>query len=174
MKKRRTLIISLLLVAALCLGIGYAAVTDELTITGSASLSGAELKEEFDGDVYFLSIDKGTSGKADTSALGTGAKPDDATFEVVGLSELNEAVSVTYTIQNDYDRDVWVKVNTDNGNSNQFIKITNSLETDAIRIAAGQTGEVTVTATVIAGSNTDQTFSGYTLTLEASDEDPNA
>ena len=38
MKKRRNLIIALLLIAALALGIGYAAVTDSLTITGNANV----------------------------------------------------------------------------------------------------------------------------------------
>lgn len=37
MKKRRTLIIALLLVAALCLGIGYAEITDTLTVNGDAN-----------------------------------------------------------------------------------------------------------------------------------------
>lgn len=38
MKKRRSIIIALLLIAALALGIGYAAVTDTLTITGNANV----------------------------------------------------------------------------------------------------------------------------------------
>ena len=39
MKKRRTLIISLLLVAALALGIGYAGFTSELMINGDAVMN---------------------------------------------------------------------------------------------------------------------------------------
>ena len=38
MKKRRTLIISLLLVAAICLGIGYASHTSDITISGTANM----------------------------------------------------------------------------------------------------------------------------------------
>ena len=45
MKRRRNVIISLLLVAALALGIGYAAVTDVLDITGSADVSAAQVEE---------------------------------------------------------------------------------------------------------------------------------
>lgn len=37
MKRRRTLIVSLLLVAALCMGVGYAAVSGTLTINGTAT-----------------------------------------------------------------------------------------------------------------------------------------
>ena len=39
MKKRRTFIVSMLLVAALALGIGYAALTDVLEVTGRADIN---------------------------------------------------------------------------------------------------------------------------------------
>ena len=39
MKKRRTLIVALLLAAAICLGIGYAALSRELVISSTANLN---------------------------------------------------------------------------------------------------------------------------------------
>ena len=53
MKKRRSLVISLLLVAALTLGIGYASLTDDLAITGSAAIDSNDAKSAFAEDVYF-------------------------------------------------------------------------------------------------------------------------
>ena len=43
MKKRRTIIISFLLLATLVMGVGYAAVADTLNITGRASFRPASL-----------------------------------------------------------------------------------------------------------------------------------
>ena len=45
MKKRRTLIIALLLVAALALGIGYAGFTSQLSVDGEAILNGVSTSE---------------------------------------------------------------------------------------------------------------------------------
>jgi hypothetical protein len=171
MKKRKTLIISLLLVAALCLGIGYAAVTDTLTINGSASLNGAKLEEEFDGDVYFDGI-SGNTDKASQSKL-DGEKVDTATFKVVGLEKINEEVSVTYTIQNDYANSVWVSLKEAPQNAaNEYIEITHDL-VDGTEITAGGTTTVTVTAKVIKAANTNIELSNYKLNLVVADENPN-
>ena len=43
MKKRRTLIISLLLVAALALGVGYATITRDLSVQGTAKSTPADI-----------------------------------------------------------------------------------------------------------------------------------
>jgi hypothetical protein len=160
----------LLLVAALCLGIGYAAVTDELTISGSASLDGSELVKEFDGEVYFESL-TGNTGLAAGSAIDT-SDNDKAIFSVEGLTKIDEEVSVTYTIKNDYEKEVWVSVKgTPTNASNEFIEITNVIA-DA-HIPSQGTTTVTVTAKVIGTSNKLETLSGYELTLEVTDENPN-
>ena len=172
MKKRRTLIISLLLVAALCLGIGYAAVTDTLTINGSASLDGSELVEEFDGDVYFSAYPE-ASGKLTESTLS--ADKDTATFAVEGLNQIGETVVLNYTIKNEYKNPVWVSLSGDPANaSNQYIAITHDFPAEAQELASGATIDVQVTVTVIEASTQNETLEGYKLVLEASDVDPNA
>ena len=91
MKKRRTLIIALLLVAALCLGIGYAEITDTLTINGDANAKPHQenLVVEF---TNIKDMDK-CSGAIQTDATV-------ATFNTTQLVVKDDAATATYVIQN--------------------------------------------------------------------------
>ena len=92
MKRRRTLIISLLLIASLALGIGYAALSSELLISGGGSLTA----KQTDLVVVF------TAAQSSDSTLGT-ANADNtrnATFTVSGLHEKDQTVTFTYTVTN--------------------------------------------------------------------------
>ena len=64
MKRRRTLITSLLLVAALALGIGYAALTDVLDINGTAKVEESAAEDAFNADVYFSAAVANQAGNA--------------------------------------------------------------------------------------------------------------
>ena len=97
MKKRRTLIISLLLIAALALGIGYALEATYLHIDGIARVTPDQnnLKVEF------------TNATPDASAGGThyvtgalGSKTTEATIDATGFTTKCQSGTVTYTIQN--------------------------------------------------------------------------
>jgi hypothetical protein len=92
MKKRRTLIISLLLVAALCLGIGYAAIARDLQINGSANLQG----DNEDFDVVFMSGEDKNDMATVTVAEGTTT----ATYVIDGLSEKGEVEVITFVVKN--------------------------------------------------------------------------
>ena len=170
MKKRRTLIISLLLVAALTLGIGYASVSDLLDITGIVEADGSAMNTEFDEDVYFSAIQINDT-KAGESALGTGDKPDNATFMVAGLADINETASVTYTITNDYADSVWVTIIEPSNDKNDYLEITHDL-TEGTEIAAGQSITVTVTATVV-DTTSESTSLNYGLHLHVENVNPN-
>lgn len=93
MKKRRTLIISLLLIAALALGIGYAALSRELIINSTAVLNAND--EDF--KVVFVSGSSNDAALA-TTTVTTPSKM--VSYEVTGLSEANESVTLTYTVEN--------------------------------------------------------------------------
>ncbi len=53
MKNRKFVVAAFLLVAAMLLGVGYAALTDELAINGNLGADISIAEAEFDGDVYF-------------------------------------------------------------------------------------------------------------------------
>ena len=102
MKKRRTLIITLLLLAALALGIGYAAYTDELTATGTANVKTDGAKAAFDADVYFdpTYIKKSDADDAYIDA-GSGATANDkAEFTVQSVAVEGDQAIFTFKIVN--------------------------------------------------------------------------
>ena len=143
MKKRRSLIISFLLVAALALGIGYAALSDVLDIQGTAEISAGIAEEAFNQDVYFSKAEPGTGATASINPDNN----DKATFTATGFSQVGDKVTVTYTIKNDsehYAADVTPRLLQ---NSNEtFFAISSDWNTTTQRIAAG--GEKTITITV--------------------------
>ena len=91
MKKRRTLIISLLLVAALLLGVGYANMSRILTINGDGILNRDDTKfiVEFT-DSYSITPNKGS-----VSASGTIAN-----FDIENLKDENETAVITLKVKN--------------------------------------------------------------------------
>ena len=91
MKKRRTLIISLLLIAAIALGIGYAGQTSRLVVNGSGNIDANpdNFKLEFTAVT-----DDHTEHDHATFEGATG------TFNVSHLDTKGESITFTYTIKN--------------------------------------------------------------------------
>ncbi len=114
MKNRKTVVVAFLLVAAMLLGVGYAALTDTLTITGTAQIDMNAAGNEFDEKVYFndakvISAECTGSGTAtpDTASHTT----DDATYEVHTLAVLGEKSVFAFEIMSESNVDVAVTVN---------------------------------------------------------------
>lgn len=109
MKKRRIAIASFLLIAVLVMGIGFAALTDNLFIKGEATLATTSAQTDFDADVFFNAAvvveNTGGSNKASTpdSAVVGATDKDSATFYVKSLGQKNESVTFKFTIQNNSD-----------------------------------------------------------------------
>ena len=95
MKKRRNIIISLLLVAALALGIGYAMLSRELIISSTANLA----PDENDFDVIFTEAEPrpeyATLATASVTGMGKGAN-----YTITGLSAKGDKVVLDFTIKN--------------------------------------------------------------------------
>lgn len=141
MKKRRTLIISLLLVAALTLGIGYAALSDVLDIQGTAEISAGIAEEAFNQDVYFSAVNP---GKGITASINQDNN-DKATFTATGFTQVGDVVSVTYTIKNDsehYAANVTPKL-LQNSNE-EFFKITSDWASTMQTINASSEKTITI------------------------------
>ena len=178
MKNRKIVVVAFLLVAVMLLGIGYAALTDTLTIIGNAHIDIDAANATFDSKVYFSAAEA-------TSTTGTGGyvegvltnkdvasfTPDDATFATVGQ------VSVfTFTITNDsnVEADVSINATKQSGDANPSNSNTTAFTVtytypDGQTIAAnGGTIDVVVTVTVASPitSATSATF-GIELTVTA-------
>lgn len=93
MKKRRTLVVALLLVAVLALGIGYAAISDViLTITGTGDL--ATSSENF--KVVFTNPTSDDAATISVDGVAT-----NASIAVTGLVTTGDKATVTIDILND-------------------------------------------------------------------------
>ena len=79
MKSRRIVIIALVLAASLTIGVGYAALTDALTVSGTGVISQTAANEQFDGEVYFTNVENPVNC---TAELPEGEKPDTATITI--------------------------------------------------------------------------------------------
>ena len=90
MKRRRTIIISLLLVAALALGIGYAEMTKMLTINGDAILNQNE-------DSFAVNFTAGniTENKGSVTYNGTTAD-----FNIMNIADIGDKAVITLTVTN--------------------------------------------------------------------------
>ena len=90
MKKRRTIIISLLLVAALVLGVGYAEMTRMLTINGDAILN-----QNNDSFVVEFTDKSITADKGSVTINGTSAD-----FNIENIADIGDKAVITLTVTN--------------------------------------------------------------------------
>ncbi|MBO5270056.1 MAG: hypothetical protein J6B77_04670, partial [Clostridia bacterium] len=90
MKNRKTVVVAFLLLAVMLLGVGYAALTDVLDITGSADVNQSAAEEAFNEDIFFsaavandagntASVNADNNDKASFTANNLKGKGDKAT-----------------------------------------------------------------------------------------------
>ena len=160
MKKRRTLVISLLLVAALALGIGYAALSEDLFITGSANISKTDAENSFKEDVYFSYATSGDKAEAKITDDNNYAT---MTVKTGALKQVGDEAVATFTIKSESDLDVLIKNPTvANGcitnRNNEYFQVTTNWQADHTLVAApsGATTDITVTVRLIKTPDVDQ------------------
>ena len=104
MKNKKFLIGVFVMVALLCLGVGYAAVTKTLKVTGTAqTVSTDELQNQI--DAYFTSFQDTTTDTFKdrvkvTSDTNYSSKPKTANFSVTGFQYVGDTATFTCTIYN--------------------------------------------------------------------------
>lgn len=142
MKQKRTYITLLLIVALLCLGIAYAAITNQtLKISGSveATASDANFNVKF--------TDKSTSGSgtitAEIDAADTTGRT--ATINVSGLTTAGQTATAVYTISNESPADLTANLTSNLVFDNTtWFEVTADLEDTSIAKGASTTMTVTV------------------------------
>lgn len=73
MKNRKKIVVALLLVAVLCLGVGYAALTDSLFVNGTVNfLKNATTEAEFAEDVHFVDGSAAVTYTGTTTGVSSG------------------------------------------------------------------------------------------------------
>ncbi len=143
MKNRKTVVVAFLLVAAMLLGVGYAALTDTLNIQGDFEVSQANAENAFDDDVYFSAV---STGDGYTAAIASDDN-DKGTFKVTGLEGEDDTISITYTIKNDNDFAVSVVIDPVNTNTTntEYFECSSDKGDTAFTIDANSTKDVVIT-----------------------------
>ena len=173
------MIVALTLVAALCLGIGYAAVTTTLEITGTAEMNIEKLNEALDAKVYFTKVSTGSTLADDASAAYTdnvtgntasivSTNNDKGTFTLKNLVAEGDSASITYEIKNESTSDVSLAATIADGYNINGAAFTPSYSFANATLAAGATTTVTVTVRVdtLPEATSDATFNfGITATV---------
>ncbi len=159
MKQRRLAIIAFALVAVLTIGVGYAALTDTLSINGTATLLHSEAEEQFDVEVYFSAVGATSSC---TAAI-DGEDNDVATITITdGLAVVGDKAVATFTITNNSAGSVSI---TPAHNSSTNFDVATDAST--YTVAAGGTVDVIVTVTLKNTVNADITNETFSLSFSA-------
>ena len=156
MKNRKTVVVAFLLVAVLLLGVGYAALSDTLTLIGNATIDMKQAEVNFDAKVYFSNAEVVSSPNVEADSVG-GIGSDDATFTAHSLSTKGDVAVFKFTIANESNVDVLITIpenklsgvpNQSNTNPEKF-SITYAYSIHDHVIPSGGTMDITVTVTVI-------------------------
>ena len=159
--KNRKRLIAIMVLAVMLLGIGYAALTDTLDITGSADVNQSAAEEAFDQDIYFsaaVANEEGNTASVNADNI------DKASFTAKTLKGKGDKATFTFTIKNDGDVDATVtpKLNASLGNTNpEYFAISSDWAGEAKVLAAHS--EVTYTLTVELLKTPTNTISGSFL-----------
>lgn len=161
MKQRKTVIVAFLLAAVLLLGVGYAALSDTLDITGSADVNQSAAEEAFNEDIYFSKADANQEGN--TASINADNN-DKASFTAKTLKGKGDKVTFTFTIKNDGDvaATVTPKLNAATGNTNPTYFSIESDWDGAAKTLAAQS-EITYTVTVELLKTPTETIAGSFL-----------
>ena len=178
MKNRRNVVVAFLVVAVMLLGIGYAALTDVLDITGSVDVNQSAAEEAFNEDIYFSAAVANQEGN---TASVNADNNDKASFTVKTFKGKGDVATFTFTIKNDGDVDANVtpKLNATLGNTNpEYFTIESDWDGDTKVLAAGQSITYTLTITMI--KTPTETIAGSFLvelvatSVEAAPAEPDA
>ena len=161
MKNRRSMIVAFLLCACLIVGVGYAALSDTLDVTGSADVNQSAAEEAFNEDVYFSAAVANQDGN---TASVNADNNDKASFTAATLKGKDDAVTFTFTIKNNGDvaATVTPKLNASLGNTNpEYFSIESDWNGAEKTLAAHS--EITYTVTVTLLKTPTETISGSFL-----------
>ncbi len=111
MKNKKFMIIAFVLVSSVLIGVGYAALTDTLTINGDLEFSAQAVNDAFNDDVYFTAVSISSADAvggainpndaAKLSASINANDPDKITFNAKKMWEqIDQTVTIVATVTN--------------------------------------------------------------------------
>ena len=148
MKNRRNVVVAFLVCAVMLLGVGYAALTDVLDITGTADINQSAAEEAFNEDIHFTAAVANETGN---TASVNADNNDKASFTANTLKGAGNKATFTFTITNDGDRDADVtpSLNATAGNTKpEYFDVTSDWDGATKELKAGESLTYTVTVTL--------------------------
>lgn len=142
MKNRKRVVVAFLLVAAMLMSVGYAALTDVLDITGSADVNQSAAEEAFNQDIYFTAAVANETGN---TASVNNDNNDKASFTANSLKGKDDTATFTFTIKNEGDLDATVTPSISSNTNETYFSISSDWNGQAKTLTAGQTLTYTVT-----------------------------
>jgi len=177
MRQRKSILVAFLLVAVMCIGIGYAAVSTVLNITGTANISHNQAEDAFGTEIYFSSVTKTDGDKATDIHTTLTEGGDKITFSVDSLKSVGDTRTFTATIANSGTLDATIKVTTSQVNVGaDYFEITTDwgTETKNLGKAVNDTTPTTITITVtvrLKAAPTGAVSGDFTMILTATSVD---
>lgn len=153
MRNRKTVVVAFMLCAVMLLGIGYAALSDTLTIIGNAHIDMDQASINFKEKIYFSAAEAVTNPTGDSVSF----SENDATFTAIKLATLGDKATFKFTVNNDSNVPVNFKVNDtklsgdnnpSNTNTGKF-KVTYEYSISNRIVPSGETMDITVTVEVV-------------------------
>ncbi len=177
MKKRKTLVVSLLLIAALALGIGYAALSDDLFATGTVGINLDHAEDAFQADVYFSKAGflNTANGTATIGELATGTGDNDKLIIAVAegaLKGAGESVVCAVELANKGDLDALVTITELTNTNEEYFKITTSWADNTATLAHNGTADLSITITCLKTPSTEAVNSTFEITFNAESVTP--
>lgn len=148
MKNRRIVLMAFLLCACMIVGVGYAAFSDVMDITGTAQM---QEDDTYDGNLYFSAAEALPRFEGDTILNTANVNPnnqDKAAFTVNDLVTAGDRAQFKFTITNTNldSYNISVRGYTNNSDAEAYYSISSSLDDNATVIAGnGATLDVIVT-----------------------------
>ena len=175
MRNRKTVITAFILVAVMVMAIGFAAMADDLYITGSANITAENAETAFGEDIYFtkavMSADRGTASIGPDDS-GDAADKVTITVNENALKGKGDSVICTIELSNMGDVDAWVNLDSIVENS-EYFAVTTNWTTSTLALPAGGHVDIIVN---ISCTKTPQTAvaTTFSITYTATDYDPTA
>ena len=173
MKNRKIVMIAFLLVAVLTIGVGFAALTDQLVANGTAGILKTGAQTEFELKVYFSNASAQDAAKATATVEPT--DNDVATITVLegALKDNGDTATVYLEIKNESDLPVYVTPSLTNSDTTHFgvtLQYAGVL-TGYATIAPGDTLDVGVTVSCVKTPEDDVNMT-FKITFNASTQAP--
>lgn len=111
MKKRNTTIFAFLLLAAVGMGVGYAALTQEMGVHGDVVLKNDQAQDEFTESIVFQENPAivSSNAKAGADVIVLDGTKHNATWTINSLAAKDDTTKATFTILNKGDVDAYIK-----------------------------------------------------------------